>query len=166
MKKHTFLFVLAAVLIILSTAVPVLAYFTATVHVKGSRTISLGSSAQMEENFGSWQKKIVVRADDDSQPVYVRVRAFAGSTFELEYDSDGSWYDGGDGFWYYTEILNAGENTSELVVTIKNIPDDPAAGDAFSIAVIQEYTPVRYTSSGEAYSDWDSQLETVMEGGN
>lgn len=135
------------------------AYFTTSTGAAGSRTLQVGSNPDMEEEFSGWTKTVTVTNGEDSQPVYVRARAFSGSAYTLSYqDESGRWSSGDDGFYYYSDIVNAGESTSPLRVGIDGIPDQ---GGSFNVAVIYESTPVRYHEDGSPYADWEIRLEIL-----
>ena len=69
---------------------------------------------------------------------------------------DGGWTDGGDGYWYYNDVLQAGQTTEkELNITYK-FPSGDQKPEEFNVVVIQECTPILYDEDGNAYADWDN----------
>ena len=137
------------------------AYFTTYAMAQGGYTIKLGDRTQIEEEFYSWTKRVTVTSDEESEPVYIRVKAFCGSAYELQYiDEAGNWSPGADGYYYYAPAVAGGESTSELLVKIGNIPEEGKDGDSFNVAVIYESTPVHYDTEGNPYADWDGLLDT------
>ena len=135
------------------------AYFTTSTGAAGGRTLQVGSNPDIEEEFSGWIKTVIVSNGEDSQPVYVRARAFGGSAYTLQYqDESGRWTAGEDGYYYYSDIVGAGESTSPLRVGIDGIPEE---GGSFNVAVIYESTPVQYHEDGSPYADWEIRLETL-----
>lgn len=137
------------------------AYFTTYAEARGGTIIHLGYETEIEESFDfeNWVKTVVIHSKDGSQPVYIRAQAFSGSEYKLGYSStNGTWYDGGDGYWYYDKIVYGGEKTEPLEVAILNIPQDPENKYEFNVVVIYESTPVRYDEKGNPYPDWNAKL--------
>ena len=135
------------------------AYFTTYTGAAGGRTLQGGSNPDIEETFSGWTKTVTVSNSEGSRPVYVRVRAFSGNAYTLQYrDDSGRWTAGEDGYYYYGDIVNAGEVTAPISVGIDGIPEE---GGSFNVAVIYESTPVQYREDGSAYADWEIRLETL-----
>lgn len=160
---------LLVVVIALATGVgKTLAYFTTYAEAKGSIEITMGDKTQIEEEFDTWTKHVAIKNESEpSQPVFVRVKAFAGSGFELIYKGDSKWTPGGDGYYYYTPVLNAGDTTTVLDVKIENIPKNPDAGENFNVVVIYETTPVYYDEAGNPKANWNVILDNgnISQGG-
>ena len=92
---------------------------------------------------------------------FVRVRAFAPSDITLSYQpEDSGWTDGGDGFWYYDQILPAGETTATKLNVSYTFPatDSEDAPAEFNVIVVEECTPVLYKADGTAYADWNNVI--------
>lgn len=160
-KKNIFLFALAIVLILATSISGALAYFTTYANAKGGYVIHLGYDTEITETFSNWTKHVTITNREGSQPVYVRARAFSGSTYDLNYtDMSGKWSMGKDGYWYYEDVLYAGESSTELLVKINNVPDNVTDGASFNVVVIYEATPVQYDASGNPYADWNAKLDT------
>lgn len=159
MKKKTIFFQLALpILLILVTSIDsALAYFTTYAESKGGGVIELGSTSIDYEEFTNWTSHVYINSASNSQPVYVRARAFAGGQYELTYDGEG-WTrgddDDADDFYYYDEILYAGETTNAFLTRIQNVPNDAVPGDSFNVIVIYETIPVQYDADGNPYADW------------
>ena len=81
---------------------------------------------------------------------YVRVRAFAGSAYSLQYFGE-NWTPGTDGYYYYNEIVPAGGSTGTLDIMIAGAVD----GQSFNVVVVQECTPVQYDEDDSPYADWN-----------
>ena len=165
MKRTHLLLAVLAVLLVLSSGIgAATAYFTTYTTTVGGHTLALGGGAvntDMYERFSQWTKHVFVENEENSVPAYVRVRAFSGSIYELDY-SGGDWVDGGDGWWYYTGILEPGTDTGTIDMHIGNVPEDVTSGDDFNIVVVYETTPVQYDESGVPYADWN----VVLDGGD
>ena len=152
-------FALAAAVVVMPPVEGADAYFTTYTGAAGGRTLHVGSRPDIEEEFSGWPKTVTVSNAEGSAPVYVRARGFAGSEYSLVYlDETNSWTVGGDGFYYYNAILNAGEATSPLQVGIGGIPEGE---ESFNVAVVYECTPVQYRADGTPYADWEIRLEPL-----
>ena len=73
---------------------------------------------------------------------------------------DSGWTDGGDGFWYYDQILPAGETTATKLNVSYTFPatDSEDAPAEFNVIVVEECTPVLYKADGTAYADWNNVI--------
>lgn len=152
---------LAGAFVLGAGACPANAYFTTYAEAQGGAAVRLGDRTEIEETCSDWTKSVVITSSPDSQPVYVRARAFCGSSYELEYSSEsGKWEQGDDGYFYYSDILYGGESTDVLEVRIGNVPEEPEDGQEFNVVVVYESTPVRYDADGEAYGDWTAVLDS------
>lgn len=169
MRKHRNLWLTALAITMVLTAVigPALGYFTTHAEASGSHPIQLGSTTTIGEEFSNWTKHVSVTSEEDSEPVYIRVKAFCGSEYTLVYsDGDGRWTPGSDGYYYYTPIVGAGETTSTLDIRIENVPAEVRDAESFNVVVIYEGTPVQYHEDGSPYADWSIKLtEKTAEGG-
>lgn len=167
-KNLKFIIAAAAAGLVLAAGVgSTIAYFTTYAESAGGYTISLGDREEINETVVDMTKHVTISSKEDSQPVFVRVRAFTGSIYNLVYSGSG-WTDGGDGWWYYNETVPGGGTTSELVVNINNVPEDNKDDDSINIAVVFESTLAIYkynsaADSYEAYADWNLILD---EGGD
>lgn len=167
-RKNILLAALAVSLTLSAGAGSAWAYFTTYTDAAGGYTLELGDKTTItEEEPTNWTKHVVITSQEDSQPVYVRARAFCGSDYELLYsDGSGKWSPSDDGYYYYSDILNAGESTEMLDIKIENIPEEVKNGDNFNVVVIYETTPVRYREDGTPYADWSAKLNTgTVKGG-
>lgn len=167
-KKTVFLLALSVILVTALTMNSTLAYFTTYAEAKGGYVLKLGGGPNMEEDFYSWVKRVVIT--NDGQPVYVRAKAFAGSDIKLEYTGEG-WgknpYDQTDDYYYYYPtdavkgIVEQGGQTTELEIHI-TLPEkyiEPTEGDSFNVIVIYECTPVQYDEDGNPSADWSLSLK-------
>lgn len=159
MKKSHMILLIAAVLAILTGSVGgALAYFTASASARGQRSLSIVKpTTHVEETVVSGTKHVSVVNDKDSQPVFVRVRAFCGEEYQLETSSqDSAWVQQGD-FWTYRQVLQPGTSTPELLIHIKELPAAVNGDEHFNIVVVEETSPVAYTPQGVPYAVWEQE---------
>ena len=135
------------------------AYFTTYAEAKGGYPISLGYETEIKEKVSDWTKVVTISNKSGSQPVYIRVKAFCGSEFNLDY-SGSNWSKGTDDYWYYNGIVYGGSVTEELSIKINNIPEDVEDSAEFNVVVIYESTLVRYDEAGAPYADWSATLDS------
>lgn len=158
MKKKRFNIImaaLAAVLVLCMGAGTAMAYFTSYALTDGTYPVKIGEKTRITEEFSAWTKHVCITADPESDPVYIRARAYHSDAYGIEYsDPENAWEYRDDGFWYYKDILYAGGTTPELTVKIAGVPEDITDPLAFGVAVIYESTPVRYDDAGSPYADW------------
>ena len=173
MKKRTWaIWALAASLVVGANIGTAWSYFSTYATAQGGYTLNLGDYDRIHEEVDSGRKKIVVESDENSEPVYIRLRYFSGSTHEVkpEDQSGGKWVDGGDGYWYYTDIVNGGESTGELDLVIDDLTNEDSSKEDFNVVVVYESAPVRYNADGTPYgatdeATWEKTLDVVTEGG-
>lgn len=157
MKKRkwpVFLAGIALIMTVFPNVKSAMAYFTAYVTASGGHTITYtGTEPQLDEELDGGNK-IVVAKNTGTVDCYIRVRAFAGDQFTLEYPegTHAGWVDTGDGFWEYTGIVPAGGETAPLRIEITR--PEWLEGD-FDVTVVQECTPVTYQEDGAPKpADW------------
>ena len=138
------------------------AYFTSYAEAEGGRPFTFEYVTELTESFDSWTKNVVITCSADSDPMYVRARAFAGADYKLTYTGDG-WTEDDDG-WYYCDAILQGDGTNPgstagLKIAISNVPTDAVEGDSFNVIVVYEITPVMYDTDGSALpADWSLAL--------
>lgn len=173
---------LVAVLCISTSAIgSAQAYFTTYCQAKGGNQLELGSTTEIDEEFGNWTKQVsITNTAADGQPVYVRVKAFGPSTYPLTYDdgNTGAWSYGADGYYYFNGVLEPNQSAPTLNVRISGVPSAvssggvagaaPEVGDNFDVAVVYETTPVQFDSNGNriaaANANWSVILDTGESG--
>ena len=163
MKKKTMLLSILALCLVMYIGVgEAMAYFTTYAYAKGGYPVHLGNREEIDEEFSAWTKHIKLTSKEDSEPVYIRARAYAGGSYSLTYSaSEGGWSEGEDGWWYYSDIVPGGGETRELTVKIGNIPEDAKEGQTFHVAVVYESAAVQYQEDGTPYCDWSTPLDVV-----
>jgi len=165
-RKSYILPVLAVVLVLGAGMGSAYGYFTTYTEAAGGFAIKLGDSTDINETFSAWTKHVSITSREDSQPVYIRVKGFCGSEYELEYiDESGKWSLEEDGYYHYRDIVYGGESTDELLVRIGGIPEEVAEPTEFNVVVIYESTPVRYDEAGNPYADWTVTLDSGSDSG-
>lgn len=168
MKKAKYSLVLLALVMVMTAGIgKAWAYFTTYASAEGSITITLGDETEITEEFSNWEKRVTITSNEDSEPVYIRAKAFSSSSYPLVYSGDG-WTLGEDDYYYYNEIVPGGGKTSVLSVKIENVPTEKVEdGTSFNVVVVYESTPVMYREDGTPYADWSVVLDngTSQSGG-
>ena len=172
MKRNAFLLALCLVLLLVPAVDGAWAYFTTYTQARGGYPLRLGEKTEMKEEFSAWTKHVSIENTGDLGAVFVRARAFCDSRYTLKYsDTSGKWSDGGDGFWYYSDVVYPGEATEELLVKIDGVPTGEDGkpvdengkpledGTQFDVIVIYECTPAQYDEAGNPYADWELKLD-------
>lgn len=149
-KRRTLLASIVAVLALLFTITPVLAYFSTYVRVPGEKPVQLGEKVRIKED-GEEFKHVVLTADEDSDPVFVRIAVYAPKEIEKVLTIEGeNWKKNGE-YYEYELPLHGGESAE---ITIK-IPDGTEINrDTFDVVVLYEYVPALMDADGKLYADW------------
>lgn len=156
---------LAAVLLVIASVGVTYSYFTTYATAKGTIELPLSEQTTIDETVSNMTKSVTITNtapvdDPTSMTVFVRVKAFSGSTYPLIYEGDASWTLGADGYYYYSEPLAPGEVTSKIDVRITGIPEDAPEDMKFNVVVVYETTPALYRADGTPYADWSDILNT------
>lgn len=152
---------LAFVLIFTMAGGSAWAYFTTFAEARGSYPISLGDETTVQEEFSAWTKHVTITVSEDSEPVFIRARAFCGSQYSLVYsDAGGKWTPSSDGYYYYSDPVAAGGSTDVLDIKINDVPEDVKDSASFNVVVVYETTPVLYREDGTAYADWTRKVDS------
>ena len=161
MNKKKIFITIVALLLIVGIAVPsALAYFSTYVRVKGGVPVTLGESTQLkEEKTPDGGKHVVITAAEGSDPVFIRVKAFAPSDVQGLVNYEGEGWTEEDGYWYYGESIKDGESASiDITVDTDSLEDR----DEFDLIVVYEYVPAQ--ADGETlYADWDMEYKYTEE---
>lgn len=149
---------LAVGLVCISSVQNANAYFTTYVTARGGYEVSWKHRETITEEFVDWNKYVTITSEDDSIPVYVRVKAFAGNSYQLVYEGTGWTYNNADGYCYYDSVLQGGGTATGLRVGINNVPVNPKEGMDFNVVVVYETIPVQYEEDGSIVrpenADW------------
>lgn len=138
------------------------AYFTTYAEAKGKVLFQMGAVSTRPHEEVKEGRKIVTIENTGDYDCYIRVKAYAGKNYELSYADGGSgkWSAGNDGYWYYSEILEAGSVSESVLVQIpKELLEDIEEETQLNVVVIQECTPVQYDDDGQPYADWNMKLD-------
>lgn len=153
---------LAAVALTLTAGLGVgsaMAYFTTYATASGGASLSLNNTVTIpEEEVVNWTKNVIIQNTGETD-CYVRVQVFAGEKYQnsLQYsDENGKWTPGGDGYYYYSDIVPAGGQSEKLMIHIDNLDSE----DDFNVIVVQESTPVLYDENNEPYADWSRVMDS------
>ena len=174
-----------ALLLAMPSLAPAYAYFTDQSNATGG--LVLGSpSTDIKEYYGDKVKHVVIYNKEKSTPVFVRARVYA---YEEYLDSvagvekENSAWSGlqPDGWYYYHGVLDPGDETEELLVTIKfptgkeivkpdgsvDYEEYDQIGANFNVIVVYEAVPVQYGPDGEllAPENADWKLNPNQNGG-
>jgi predicted ribosomally synthesized peptide with SipW-like signal peptide len=167
MKKRTLLMsALAVVLAAGMTIAPAMAYFTDHTEANGSVTVELGTQTTIDEEIDG-MNKIVTIHNDGPESVYVRVNAYAGSDLDLTFSGEGWSARDGEGWSYYSGIIEAGQDSGPLTIAIDNLPEGAMVGDDVNVSVVYEATKVIYDNDEAQAPDWDlaAVIAPTEEGG-
>ena len=133
-----------ATIMILAVSVPnALAYFSTYARIKGTAPLHLGEEVHFSEGpSGEGNKLITLTVDEDSDDVFVRVKAFAVEEVldNLTYKDTSKWTESAEDdsrIYTYNTVLSAGDT-----VTLELIVDAEATGlKEFNLVVVYEYCP-------------------------
>ena len=186
-SKYTVIFAMLALLLVLAVGVQSsMAYFTSYAQGEGGAVVTLTHREELTEEVTGLAKAITITNNaEDSQPVFVRARAYVGTEFEpfFNYTPGNGWRDGGDGWWYYDEVLNPGDSTTVLNAALDDLPvddngmlvlgDNKLKQNQVNVVVVYESTLALYQYQGNGvyvpFASWetlDSSGHNVVEGGS
>jgi len=163
-SKKSFLLVIALALVFSLTAGLTLAYFSDYNAAKGESTIALGGKTEIQEEYDSDTKTVVIKNTGDV-PVVVRVAVYApiitteDGTQTVTVSGDNWKKDNGnigDGaYWYYTKVLAPKAESSPLTVSTTYLKNADL-GDTVNVVVTHESSQIAYKENGDiiAPSDW------------
>lgn len=135
------------------------AYFFTKQETTGQLTLSVSvPQITLEETVTGMTKNCMVCNSEQSENAYVRLKAFAPAGIEISYEADEGWTPGGDGYYYYTDILCPGVTTTEICIRIET--GENIGQDCFGIAVIAEAVKVQYDEAGNSFADWEAVYQS------
>ena len=163
MKKKIYLMAAALALIATIGIGSAFAYFTTYVVADGGVKVSIGSTVTVPEEEMNLHFKHVTIKNTGDYDCYVRVKAFAGAEYDnlIYSDDNGKWSLGADGYYYYSDIVPAGETTGTLKIAVEGLKEAPKENESFNVIVVQECTPVLFSEDGTAYANWNEQAEIL-----
>ncbi len=172
MKKRSMILAALMAAVVLGAGIgSARAYFTTYAEAEGGCVVKLGDTTTLKEDVVDLHKAVSITSEDSSEPVWVRARAYYGEG-ELHINEEGSerysskWSLGADGWWYYSDVLMAGESTEVLVVSIQGVEVseedllNPSKVEDFDVIVVYESIPVEYDENGVPLDpDWDARID-------
>lgn len=170
MSSKTIGLTLMALILTLSISVGgAMAYFTTYTEAEGGVTMELGfPNTDIEERVVDGKKEIKLLNTGDYD-CYVRLKALTGDAYKdsltyAEPDGAGKWTPGADGYYYFSDIVAAGEATSQINVGFKfPLEEGEEVPADFNVIIIQECTQVRYEEDGTPYADWDKLADVSQD---
>lgn len=187
---RTALLTATAVMLVLSAVMgSAWAYFTTYCSAKGGHVIQLGHQETDDEDFSDWQKKLSITITEDSNPVYLRAKAFCADyqlTFSDENVADDgttvnvNWVRAEDGWLYYTKLYTPETDddgnvtpADPLYIKINGVPkselEGAMEGDEFNVIIVYEAAEIQYDSAGNPLTwdkvDWSKKVDTSRIGG-
>ena len=136
-KRYIVLSILLIALILCSSIGTSLAYFSTYATAKGGYIIK--TEPEIHEEFTEKTKKITISNNTGASPVFVRVKVFNSSEYEMKYELGENWSKNSeDGYFYFSQALDGGQATTQLKAIIEKIPARLKDSDEFNIVVIYE----------------------------
>lgn len=77
----------------------------------------------------------------------------AGTDYTVEYNTDAGWFQASDGFWYYTDAVEAGASAGNL---IKALTDNGTAPDGYELSVQVISAGIQSTPAEAVQSAWSA----------
>lgn len=165
---------LAAVMVLCAAVGPSASYFTTYVTAEGGYTLRLRDvrvipHEEVDFNVKSITIQNIGRAGDPA--CYVRARVVSGSQVPVTLSGAG-WSQAGDGYWYYSGVLQPGESTGVLRAEIA-LPEPQQTspipeGTTIDVVVLSECAKVLYDDAGAPKPngpDYEGWSLTAKEGG-
>lgn len=176
MRRNTFvLSLLAIALIVCAVVQPALAYFTANTEAHGAIPLNFYYKTEIKEDVTGLVKTVTIRNTggdhpEYAEPVWVRAQVYSGVTYPLNINGGANWVappenaSVGERWWYYSEPVQVGKETTGLVVAFQDIPQKDVEGHEFEIinvSVVYETARVYYEEDGShgLYTDVDWTLK-------
>lgn len=175
---RTGLYTIIAIMLIMSAVMgSAWAYFTSYSRAKGSVALKLGHEEHIIEDLQGWQKILDIESTEDSNPVYLRMRAYCAE-YDVTYDNNKNWTGKkADGWIYYEKALQPGKtlsnpdgddktDDSDALLAKIEYKEDPELkdGKTFNVIVVYESTEVQYDEQGNMIdadkADWSRPVDT------
>ena len=188
-KKFVGLLTAAALLSVTAAGIgTAYSYFTTYVEAAGGQTIHLGNKTEIHEEYEDWVKSVfIVNQEDSREAVYVRVAAFAGEQYQLDFVGNSDyWTEEGDYWVYYKPVVPGGstldpeatgtlDDDMKFRIEINDIDtkEHPEALTSINVVIVYETTPAVQNGRDEEGNilyekpDWDrsARTEETMQGG-
>ena len=153
-----------AVFLVISLSVgTAMAYFTTCAVAQGGYSIVLGGiEAEIEEEVElvDPRKEIKIKNTGNHES-FVRLKVLTGNILKenmkyTEPGGEGKWVPGEDGYYYFSDVLQPDESTSQLNVSFV-FPKEEL--EQFNVIIVQECTPVLYDADGIPHADWNNKAD-------
>ena len=152
-RKTCIVFIALAVLVALVSVPSALAYFTTYARIKGTSAVTLGEAITFSEIANSsGDKHITISAEEESDPVFVRIGIFASKEIMSRIKVDDTW-ELKDGWYTYGQVLEGGKTAEMDIVIDKNDLEI----EEFNVVVVYEYIPAIMNEEGEFVPDWNAE---------
>lgn len=146
LSKRTLVAILAVIMTLTASMGMTLAYFSDTDPAEGGAILLLSGKTEIEEQADEGSKTIRIKNVSRPDPVDMVARVKVVAPVEVTWNAGSGWTDGGDGWWYYTEVIPQEDSSSDLKVTWE-IPEDSAI-ENYDVIVLHESAPAAYKESG------------------
>lgn len=161
LNRKTIIAVIAATMLLFTSAGLTLAYFSANTHAEGALVLNLKGTSVIDEDVDENGTKTVNIENKGQTDLIVRVAIYGPWLTEAAQAADTS-YSANDwelmnGYYYYKHILKPGQSTSAITAAISNIPAGSDI-DEFAITVVQQAAVVTYDENGAIVKPdkWDN----------
>lgn len=173
--KHRLISLLLILIVVFVSVPPTLSYFFTYVETSGTVTVRLSDGGSINEDVPPEEpiKNVTITADENSDPIFVRVKVFAADDVEITTLSEG--WTKVDGYFEYAEPIDGFDSDSKFARSTKtlkleiSIPKSEKEEDAIEkhVVVVFEATPAIY-ENGSWTKNWDVKIEpnaSAEEGG-
>lgn len=160
--KHKLLSLLLILLVFFVSVPSTLSYFFTYVETSGTVTVKLYDDSEIIEEVPGDDpiKNITIKADDNSDPIFVRVKVFAADDVTISTNSEG--WSLIDGYYEYVNPIDGFDSDSEFqrsTSTLKleiTIPKTTSEEDAVEkhVVVVYEATPAIF-ENGSWTKNWN-----------
>ncbi len=159
MKKRI-LITAATLMVVAAVAVPnAMAYFTDSMSAAGRVPVVVGDSEIIPTENVEEMTKYISISNTGTFDVYIRAKAIAPSSVTLTLTDEAKangWSQGDGGYYYYSDILPAGEDSQakELIIEVSQPSNLGEFQTDFNVVIVQEAAKVHYKEDGTPYADW------------
>lgn len=159
MKYKKYLIVAATLVMIgVASVGPAMAYFTDSHKATGTVAVNLGDTNLTPNESVEDMVKTIQITNSGDYDVFIRVKAIYGSTVTVTQSSGDKWTLNDDGYYYYSDIVEAGGTTEALQLEIT--PPSDTSQESFNVIIAEEATRANYASDGTATADWSLAIKT------
>ena len=106
-------------------------------------------------------RKEIKLKNTGSNECFVRLKVLTGNILKenmqcTEPGGEGKWTPGEDDYYYFSDVLQPDESTTQLNVSFV-FPKEEM--EQFNVIIVQECTPVLYDAEGMPYADWNNKAD-------